>query len=178
MSMDSKTIVRVLMQQRDRLFAYIWSIVGDAHLAEDVLQEVSLLAMENGGEVADEVRLAAWLRHAARNKALEAVRRRSRQPTPLDEAILEAMEPDWQQYDALEESELVDLLRTCVKQLTANNQRIVTLRYVDGLKSNEIARRLHRNVSAVYQAITRIHRALSECMSRRLTPIESVPTDG
>ena len=54
MGLDSPTIVRLLMAERSRLFAYTWVIVGDVHLAEDVFQEVSLLAVEKGSEVTDE----------------------------------------------------------------------------------------------------------------------------
>jgi DNA-directed RNA polymerase specialized sigma24 family protein len=48
MALDSPAIVRLLMAERSRLFSYTWAIVGDVHLAEDVFQEVSLLAIEKG----------------------------------------------------------------------------------------------------------------------------------
>lgn len=58
MPLDRKTVIRVLMTERDRLYAYIWSLIGDVHLAEDVLQEVSLLAADKADEVSNEQALA------------------------------------------------------------------------------------------------------------------------
>ncbi len=60
MPLDRKTVIRVLMTERDRLYAYIWSLIGDVHLAEDVLQEVSLLAADKADEVSNEQALAPY----------------------------------------------------------------------------------------------------------------------
>ncbi len=87
MSIAAQDVVRILMRERDRLFAYIWAAVGDAHLAEDVFQEVSMLAAEKGIDVANEHALVIWIRRAARLKSLEAVRARTRRPTPLDDSV-------------------------------------------------------------------------------------------
>ena len=167
MALSSETIVRVLMSHRNRLSAYIWSIVGDAHLAEDVFQEVSMLAVQKGCDVADSERLVVWLRRTARLKSLEARRKQRRSPL-LDEVLLADYDAQWERYDPLEEAELIEALYACVEELTENNRRIVTLRYGQGLKSSEVATVLRRKVTAVYRAIGRIHRALADCMDGKL----------
>jgi RNA polymerase sigma-70 factor, ECF subfamily len=168
MGLDSPQIVRLLMAERSRLFAYIWAIVGDAHLAEDVFQEVSLLAIEKGGEVADEPRLRVWLRRAARNKALQAVRQITRRPAPLDESAIEKLEEYWVRYDATPESDLIETLRECIRLLTPNSRKLMVLRYSKGLQSSQIAQRLKRQVAAVRRSIARAHRTLHDCVRARL----------
>jgi RNA polymerase sigma-70 factor, ECF subfamily len=168
MGLDSAHIVRLLMAERSRLFAYIWAIVGDAHLAEDVFQEVSLLAIEKGGEVADEPRLRVWLRRAARFKALQAVRQIKRRPAPLDESAIEKLEEYWVRYDATPDSDLIETLRDCIRLLTPNSRKLMVLRYSKGLQSNQIAQRLKRQVTAVRRAIARAHRALHDCVHTKL----------
>ncbi len=61
MGMETDQLVRVLMAERNKLLAYAWSITGDFATSEDVVQEVALLAMDKGREVADEARLRVWL---------------------------------------------------------------------------------------------------------------------
>lgn len=168
MPVTSADIVKVLMRERDRLFAYVWSIVGDVHVAEDVIQEVSLLAAERGGEVANEYALRVWVRRAARLKSLEALRAGSRRPMPLDESVLELMEPHWARYDGLDSSDMVEALRRCMDKLTANNRELLKLRYVDGMKVGEVARALRRKAATVYQAMSRLHANLAECVQRSL----------
>jgi RNA polymerase sigma-70 factor (ECF subfamily) len=173
MALDSPTIVRLLMEERNRLFSYIWAIVGNAQLAEDVFQEVSLLVVEKGSELVDEPELKVWLRRAARYKALEAVRKVRRSPVPLDEAVVEKLEQHWAKYDATQDSELIEFLEQCVQSLTPNARKLVTLRYVKGLRSGQIADRLNRKVTTVRQGIARAHRNLYDCIRTRLAAKKS-----
>jgi RNA polymerase sigma-70 factor, ECF subfamily len=168
MALDSPTVVRLLMAERSRLFSYIWAIVGDVHLAEDVFQDVSLLVIEKGSELEDRPELKVWLRRAARYKALEAVRRTRRGPVPLDELVIEKLEPHWATYDAMPESDLIELLQECVRLLTPNGRKLVVLRYVKGLRSSQIAQRLKRQVATVRQALARAHRKLYDCVRTKL----------
>jgi RNA polymerase sigma-70 factor (ECF subfamily) len=110
MEPESPNAVRLLMAERERLFSYIWSIVGDNHLAEDVFQEVSLLVIQKHPEASDDLRFRVWLRHTARYKAIEALRR-VKKVVPLDESVIEKLEENWIRYDSTSESDLVSFLR-------------------------------------------------------------------
>jgi RNA polymerase sigma-70 factor, ECF subfamily len=167
-ALDTEQLVRVLMAERNKLLAYIWSITGDFGLCEDVVQEVAILAMSKGCEVADEARLRVWLRRAARFKALEALREKGRTPVPLSEEVLEKLERHWEPYDDLAESAVAEMLRVCFRDLTDNQRRLLALRYARGLSSSEIARRLDMKVETVYRAITRAHRNLADCVQEKL----------
>src|SRR5690606_25038453 len=138
------------MTDRDRMFAYIWSIVGDVHLAEDVLQEVTLLAIEKAGPVEDDLAMIVWLRRASRLKSLEAIRRSRTQPRILDESVLDQLESTWASMDEDDPGDLVEHLRQCVGKLSPTAQRIVKLRYADSLKSREVSELLNRKVETVY----------------------------
>jgi RNA polymerase sigma-70 factor (ECF subfamily) len=62
---------------------------------------------------------------------------------------------------------MVDALRGCLDRLTPNARRLVTMKYVDGLRGDTIAQQLGRQVRSIYTALSRIHRALSECLAGR-----------
>jgi RNA polymerase sigma-70 factor (ECF subfamily) len=172
MTIDVKTVVQVLMQQRDRLFAYIWAIVGDLQLAEDTLQELSLLAVEKGPEVQDEARLVVWLRRAARLKALEMLRQRGRTPLALGESVLDQLESHWVDQERHAEADVVRALEECLNQLTPNNRRILAMRYAEGKKTGDIAIALGRKLPTVYQSLVRVHRALRQCIEAKLKLLE------
>ena len=176
MALDSPEIVRLLTAERNRLFAYIWAIVGDVHLAEDVFQEVSLLVVEKGAELTDEPELRVWLRRAARYKAIDAVRQAKRRPAALDESIVEKLEEYWVQYDAMPESDLVETLRECMRLLTPNGRKLMVLRYTKGLRTSQIAQRLNRQVTTVRRSIARAHRSLHDCVRTQACSKESEPS--
>lgn len=164
-------IVRALLRDRVKILSYLDSILGDFHLAEDCFQELCAAAVGKDDYFEDETHLLRWSLRAGRNKAIDSVRRRSRQECLLDSEILEALEEQWlaESSNALEnDSDRVQALKACLDELTDNSRRIVDLRYTEGLKSGRIAEILGRKVEAVYRSLARSHVALRECMERRL----------
>lgn len=164
MPLDQQTVIRAVVAERDRLYAYIWSMLGDAHLAEDVLQDVTVVAIEKATELADERVLVSWLRTTARYKSFEALRAKKRRPPVMDAMVLDQLESAWEALDLLEVSELADNLERCLGRLTPRSRQIVAMRYGNSMKSGEIAEALGRKVSSVYQVLTRAHRVLADCI--------------
>jgi RNA polymerase sigma-70 factor (ECF subfamily) len=172
MALEQATVVRVLLSERAKLLAYIWSIVRDEHTVEDVFQEVSILAVEKCGQINDEGALWPWLRQTAKFRSLHALRARGKQ-VPLDDELLDKLDVAWQAFDDLPSPALVDSLLKCVKKLSPYAQRIVALRYVDGLSGIEVASRLKREVHTIYVALTRIHNSLRRCVQDQLAAAKS-----
>ncbi len=168
MAVEQDTILRVLLADRAKLLGYIWSIVRDNHVAEDVFQEVSILAIHKRESIADVKHLPGWFRRAARFKALKALRRSGKQPVMLDGAVLDLLDRQWDQQDDTGTSEVSEALKACVNQLTPNAQQIVSLRYGEGLNSGKVAEVLNRKVETVYKALSRIHNTLGDCVRKRL----------
>ena len=62
----------------------------------------------------------------------------------------------------------VDALRECVETLPSASRRLLDLRYSGGLSCTEVARQTGVKIDAVYQRLSRLHRALKGCVERRL----------
>jgi len=167
MGIEGEQLVRELARLRPNLMAYIVSIVGDDHLGEDLLQDVFVQAYEKRDTIRDASHLAGWLRVAARHLALNAVRDRRNKPT-LDPSVIDVMDRHWSQFDDVEHSDAVGALRRCVHELSSYAQELVRLRYAEGLSGQRLADRLGRKVTTIYVALTRAHKALAECVRRRL----------
>lgn len=178
MPMEQEQVVRILMRERVKLCAYIWSFLRDDHLCEDVFQDVSVAVLAHLNELEDEVHLLRWLRQAARFRAIDAVRRRRNEPLLLfDDDVQQMLDEDWSNFDAVESAELVTALRSCVEKLSPYARKLIELRYTSGLNGAQIAHMVNRNLNTVYVALTRIYRGLGDCI-RHQTRIAEKVIDG
>jgi RNA polymerase sigma-70 factor (ECF subfamily) len=165
MALEQERLLVVLLRERTRLLAYIRAIVRDAHLAEDVFQEAFALALRSREEISDEPHLLAWVRRAARFRAINVLRQRQR--LVFDEALLDQLEARWSELDQ-PAADRVDALHHCIEELTPHSRELLRLRYGENIKGQALADQLRRNLNTVYVALSRIHRALAECIRRRL----------
>jgi RNA polymerase sigma-70 factor, ECF subfamily len=165
--MEPNDVVRALIRDRARLLGYVWAIVRDPHLADDIFQDVTVLAMERAAEIHDEKHLALWARRAARLKALESLRKRARGTVPLDEDVMELLEAGWDGDDPHAAGEDIEHLRACMAKLSAHARTILGLRYAEEVSGARVAEVMQVKVQSVYVALARIHRALGDCIRRR-----------
>jgi len=165
MTVEQEVLVRLLLGQRSMLLGYIASLVRDAHLAEDVFQEVALVVLKKGDELADAEGFPAWARTIARLEAMNALRRRTKAPVSLDASVLDVLDRHWAAADGGPTS---DALRTCLQRLPPRSRRVVELRYRDDLSGKALAERLAQPLNTVYVTLARVHRMLSECVRSQL----------
>jgi RNA polymerase sigma-70 factor (ECF subfamily) len=164
MAIEQDTIVRVLVKDRAKLLAYIWAIVSDVHTAEDVLGDVTVLAVKKREQITNEAHLAGWLRTTARTEALKALRTRRSRPTPMSDQLIDALDTEWATRDGDSSDDLSEALQTCLGRLSPKSRELVKLRYADGLSGADLAARLHQQIKSIYVAISRVHRALGDCI--------------
>src|SRR5436305_10236675 len=74
-ALDDRFTGLVLDYQR-RIFRFVYGMVGSEQLAEDLTQDVFLLAYRALGRLPDDANESAWLFTIARNRALQELRRR------------------------------------------------------------------------------------------------------
>lgn len=170
MSLKQDTVIRLLLSARMSVIAYIRAIVRDYDLAEDVLQEVSILALTKYESIEDEQHFDGWIRRAARLESLAALRRRGGGPRPLSEDTLDLLDRTWTERTASGHADQIEALRYCLDRLSPRSKQIMRLRYEDGMKGSELSEVLQRPLNTIYVAVYRIHRALSECIRKRTAP--------
>lgn len=165
--LEPDTVVQVLLRERVRIAASAALIVRDCHTADDIFQQVVLLALEHRAELRDQDHLLAWSLRTARHKAVDWVR--SRRLRPLPNGVLDLLEADWRDAGGIGSSDQTDALRRCVGKLGVEARGLLQMKYADGLSVAVMADRLHRSTDAVYQRLSRLHRALRGCVERELT---------
>lgn len=169
MALELDVILRHLFAERGLLFGYIRSIVRDDHMAEDVLQEVSILAMQKRKQIRDLDALGRWLRSAARLQSLDAIRAAHRAPMLFDDAVLDLLDQRWEQQEReARESDRLDALRRCIEELSDYGRRLLELRYGQGLAGPRLGQRLGKPANTVSVALSRVHSSLMKCVVRRM----------
>ena len=167
--------LRHVLSERQKLLAYIRSIVRRRDLAEDLFQDVCVLALQKRHEIVDTAHLAGWLRVSARQLAMNAIRKHGHREQLLGDRIHDLMETRWRQMDAVDGSALGEALEHCLARLGAPARDLLRARYAEGLTSGQLAERLGRPVGSLYTTLSRIHKALAQCVMERVTVTERTP---
>jgi len=161
-------IVRTLLAARMRISASAWVIVHDAQTAEDIFQNVTVKALAGGGQFECDAQLVSWAHVTARHEALNLIRSRKTRVLVLDAAALELLEADWLREAARPEGDRVEALRQCLDALPEESRRVLRLRYFEERSCAEVSQALGVGLDAIYQRLSRLHRALAQCIERRL----------
>jgi RNA polymerase sigma-70 factor (ECF subfamily) len=159
------TFVRLLGQNQRRIFLYVMSLVSDWNDAEEIIQETNLVLWREFGRFQPGTNFSAWACKVALHQVLAWRKRVRRDRLEFSPAFLEAVaEEASAAADALEERS--QHLARCIERLPKDHRNLLRLRYSEGLAIDAIARQLDRSEDAVYRALSRIRRALHECVTR------------
>ena len=169
--MTEELLVKTLLDARPRLVAGAFAVVRDAHLAEDVFQEVLLRALRMRASFSDEGGVLAWARVTARNLGIDQVRRAGRLGEILSQLALDALEARMEET-ADPQRQRVEAMRVCLEKLPDESRALLRMRYDEGRKGEELARLLRRSEAAIYKTLSRLHQALRQCINQRLAAQE------
>jgi RNA polymerase sigma-70 factor, ECF subfamily len=143
----------------DRYSKIVYSValrvLRDPASAEDVLQEIFMQIWRNPeGFVATRGSLGGWLAVVARNRSIDALRRR--RPTEQVEEI--ALASPYNLADEAERNSMMEKARSVIHQLPSEQRKTLEMAFFDGLTHSEIAEMTGDPLGTVK---TRIRSALS-----------------
>lgn len=170
MPLSEKEILRFLMQSRERISAAAWLVVKDAHVAEDIFQNTVLKAVTKDVSFEAEAALFSWAFITARRDSLNWCRKHGRESVGIDEDILTLIHHDWQNDHLNPKGNRFEMLRDCMEELPQKSEKILRLRYFEGLSCGEIADSISITLDAVYKRISRIQNSLRKCVELKMQP--------
>lgn len=159
------TIERIYRQEAGQVLAGLIGRLGDFQLAEDVLQDALVAALERWPADGVPLRPGAWLTMVARRKAIDRLRRGDyarRAGVSIDE-LAERLGAEPDAYDQVGEipDERLKLLCTCCHPaLPLEAQIALTLHTLGGLSTAEIAHAFLVPVPTMAQRLTRAKRKI------------------
>jgi len=165
----SRAIDAIWRIESARLVAGLARMVRDVGLAEDLAHDALVAALERWPESGIPENPGAWLRTAARNRALDLLRRDrllERKHAELARELGERPEEDARRLElSLDDDVGDDLLRlvfTCCHPVLPREARVaLTLRLLGGLTTDEVARAFLVPEATIAQRIVRAKKTLA-----------------
>ena len=123
-----------------RIFRQVYRIVRNVADAQDLTQEAFIKALRHRDQLKDEQKAANWLSRIATNAALDFVRKHNRVSfTELDDTLRNHEDNPERRLMRAEERDYLD---AGLRLLTPRERAAITVRDVDGLPAEEVARLL------------------------------------
>ncbi|HEV2028664.1 MAG TPA: RNA polymerase sigma factor [Candidatus Dormibacteraeota bacterium] len=158
LSATEAAVAAVFREEAGRLTAALVRALGDFNLAEEVVQDSLVAALEKWPEQGIPDKPGAWLMTTARRRAIDILRRDKRYREKV-----ELLEGSDLRSDPAEADDRLRLIFTCCHPaLSQEAQVALTLRAVAGFTTEEIARAFLVAESTVAQRIVRAKRKIVE----------------
>ncbi len=165
---------RLIFERYSRpVISFIYDLVGDRELAEELTQETFVRAFRNLRTLRAETKLSTWLFGIAKNVARESLRTRARHNGHVDledQSVLDLRDGEPVPVDRLLGKELNELIRRSLALLDEDKRLVFTLKVFQQCSYEEIAEITGFSIAKLK---TDLHRARSE-MRRRIRPYVGV----
>lgn len=165
-----RTIDAVWRMEQAKLIAVVARFVHDVGLAEELAQDALVSALQQWPKTGVPDNPAAWLMTAAKNRAIDHIRRNqliARKHEEIGRELSETQASNVEDLDeALDDDVGDDLLRliftACHPVLALEGRVAMTLRMLGGLTTGEIARAFLVSEPTIAQRIVRAKKTLSK----------------
>lgn len=138
-------------------------VMGNEQDAEDAVQEIFARVLNRIGQFRHEASFYSWLKVLATNVCRDMLRKRNRHPMESFEEMSASGEAEidmtmslLSQEEELIMNELLDNLQEKISHLKEKHQRLIILRYIDGLSYRKMAQLLDCSET---QIKSRLHQA-------------------
>ena len=138
---DLAALGELFDRHQPSVYAFLARFLGNATLAEDVVQEVFLRAWLHGASFdARKGSVRSWLCTITRNLAIDTLRMHRAEPMDPDALLAQLALADGDLSDHITRLEDAELVRAAVRELPAPQQRAVVLAAWFGRTAEEISR--------------------------------------
>jgi len=169
----AEAFVQSLTESQNRLYGYIFSLLGDHHRAADVLQETNLVLWRKAAEFRPGADFIPWAFAIARFQVMANLRDKKRDREELMDPELAELLADEAQMQAEQFEDLRVALRNCVAKLPDHSRELVNLRYFRKHSIEKLAKVTERGLSAIKVALMRVRRGLRTCIEVEIKQMNS-----
>lgn len=164
-SRDADEFVRLMTEHQGRLFAYIFSLIGDPDAANDVLQEANIVLWRDAKEFRPGSNFKAWAFRVAHFQVMAWRQRQIRDRLVFEDDMMEVLAFAARDTDAAFDARQ-ERLEGCLQKLQPAHREMIRKRYAEGTALQQIADERGMTANAVMQALFRIRQSLMNCVAK------------
>jgi len=143
--------------------AFVRTLIIDFHDAEYVLQRVAVALVRKFSQYDPQRPFVAWAIGVAKHECLAFLRQHRRERLLFDDELLEKI-AECHHQEAQSSSPFWQFLEECIQELAGRAKRAIQLRYVNNLKTAEIAEKMCISPGAARMLLSRARALLRECL--------------
>lgn len=166
---EYKDFLRLIVEYKSRIYGYILRLVPNRTVADDLMQETTLVMWEKFHTFTPGTNFYAWSVRIAKIKVLHYRQSLKRSPLRFTEDVFESLASVSEQETGSTENLRMQALENCLRRLSRRDHKLIRLRYTDRQKIKTIADNLGWSAAATYKLMAKIHYTLKECIERRLS---------
>lgn len=140
-----------------------------SHEAEDIAQDVFLIAHSKLAEFDTKMPIGPWLRGIALN--LLRNHQRKRRPFAIggDAELAMLIDPKVsERFSEQHEPEIFSVLEECLEKLDASSRRLLLRRYRDGAQMRDLSKEMKINHSTITMRLHRLRAVLADCIRKNI----------
>jgi RNA polymerase sigma-70 factor (ECF subfamily) len=151
---DKEIYAEIIRRYQKKLLRYAGNLVGDDHIAADVVQEGFIKTYINLNSVDTKKKFSSWLYRIVHNEAMNVIGKRKYRPLPFDDAI----DPDSgiNIENDLIKNQLIHHTHNCMENMQLKYKEPLSLFFLEEKSYEEISDILRIPINTVG---TRINRA-------------------
>jgi RNA polymerase sigma-70 factor (ECF subfamily) len=165
-ALDPGALAELYDRHFDGIYRYLYTRVRHEADAEDLTEQVFLKMVDSIQRYKPQgVAFSSWLYRIAHNLLVDRYRRAGRDAVELSTELRDNR-PNADPAAMAQNSEDRRRLMAAIERLTPEQQQIITMRFIDNLEVDEVARLTHRRPGAVHsmqhRALASLYRFLME----------------
>lgn len=159
--------MRLYSRHEHEIYGFIVSLVPNWADADEIMQDTCLRLWEQFDKFEQGTNFVAWALTIARYLVLAFREKTGRERAHFSLAFVEALAAETERMQPVIEGRKRALAQ-CLETLPRSQRQVLSMVYEADQPINRVAESLGRPLAGVYQMISRLRRALFDCVNRKL----------
>ena len=159
---------RLLRESHRELFGYIFAMLQNRADSEDVYQQTALVLWKKFADFTPGTNFTGWAIRVAQFEIKDYVKAQRRRKVFFNDAILDSIAVAYQAEPDDLRTKRMEALANCLEKLNDRDRRMLKQCYSVVRDYKKIAASEGKTIAAVYKAISRIRKALHNCIQQTM----------
>lgn len=166
---EYKDFLRLILEHKSRIYGYILRLIPNRAVADDLMQETTLVMWEKFAQYELGTNFAAWGIQIARIKILQYRSAAKKCPIHFSQDVFNVLAQPAAEPQPWQKAEKIRALESCLRKLSRRDHKLIQLRYTEKQKIKNIAGDLGWTPGRTYKLMAKIHYLLKECIEKYLS---------